>query len=285
MIRSGTNPVALDKEDLSYHGSYRKFGAIAKPEIPIFSVDTGKVMWDQEQADPPAFNTALPFGCTGMTLTDLNVDVYGEIFKPEYSYFKTCYMEGHPTNQGCDIRTALKSSQVYGLQQLSENSDIEAEQHRGGKYFNIYDDGGLDWYDGILTGIYEQKVGASLGSPWFSSWSNIGSDGILPMPTANELKQAREAPQTLGWHNWAAKGQYKEGNDFFIETKSHQGKNYGNKGFSYLPREVANEVFEIRGSAVYIQPKYAPQDLATIKLAILEYEIRYLLRMFGFLLN
>lgn len=244
-----------------------------------FTVDKGLSLWDQNRATPPMFNRALPFGCTGMTQAGNLSDQYGQTCRPEYTYDWTCYMENHDDREGCDLRTSMKSTQIYGAQFVGEKTAEEAQRHRGGQYFNIYDDGKLDWFDGVLTAVRAQLVGASIGTPWFASWGRVGSDGILPMPTKRELAQAKDSPFSLPWHNWAVKGLEQRGSDGVWQVSAHVGR------WLYMPRDVANTVLEIRGAGAFIQPKYAPKDLYTIKLAILEYEVRYMLRIFGLLLN
>lgn len=264
MLRSSTFPTPLDTRDFSYH---RSFGATAPTYIPDFSVDSGKTDWNQNVATPPAFNIALPMGCTGMTQADNLIDQYGGIISPETIYRNTCDYEGHGLTQGCQIRNSLKMTQAYTIDFV--DGTTESVQSRGGKYFNIYDDGVTDWFDGIAHAVYSQNVGASLGTPWFPSWMSIGRDGELPMPSDSELEWARNSPYSLSWHNYAAKG--KEGDA--LQVKPWIG------GFRYMPRKVANVVMEIRGSAAFIQPKYAPADLFTIKLSILDTVLHKYLRM------
>lgn len=264
MIRGATFPIVLDTRDLSYNRSFSSTGPL---KLPNFSVDSGKIDWNQNVASPPAFNQPFPYGCTGMTQADNLTDQFDGIVSPEQIYKNTCDYENHPTTQGCQIRNSLKMTQSYMVDFV--DSTTEVVEDRGGKYFNIYDDGKTDWFDGVTQAVYSQSVGASIGTPWFPEWNAIGRDGELPMPSDYSFETARTNPYSLPWHNYAAKG--KEGDA--VQVKAWNG------GFRYMPRPVFNRVMEIRGSAAFIQTRYTPRDLFTIKLAILDTVLHKILRM------
>jgi hypothetical protein len=273
-IRHGTSPTSLDKRDYSYHGTFRKYGAVGAPVFAdIFSVDIGKTMQDQNAE-------GFPFGCTGYTQSDNKGDEDDSIYRPDYTYLKTCQMEGHPPDQGCDIRASLKSTVVYGTQRIDETTDQEAEQHRGGPIFNVYDDGGLDWFDGIRIAVSGRGKGASMGTPWFPSWEHLGADGIVPMPTEDELYKASTDPDSLAWHNYSCKGWTTISGKPYLRIKSWQGKNYGDHGWCYMSRELVNKIIEIRGSVVFIQG-HPDGNINTIKLGILEQILVFLYRILG----
>lgn len=270
MIHSGAKPTVLDKRDYSFH---RTFGAAAIIFPPDFNVDVGKTMPNQDEQ-------GLPMGCTGFTQTDNKNDEDDSIYKPDFTYFKTCYMEGHGPDKGCDIRTSLKSTKVYGFLRIDETTDKDAEAHKGGQFFNIYDDGGLDWFDGIRNAIQTRLKGVSAGSPWFPEW-HYPQDGVLPMPNANILEIAKSNPNSLAWHNYSIKGWVTKNGIPYLLVKSWQGKNYGHNGWAYMSREVANKIFAIRGSVAYIQAKASPQDIQSIQLDLIETVLLYFYRLIG----
>lgn len=265
-MRSGARPTALDTRDRSYH---RSFGTTLPKKFPqYFSVDLGKTMPDQN-AD------GLPFGCTGYTQSDNGGNEDAAIYKPEYLYQKTCLIENHPTDQGCDIRSSLKAAKVYGLQGLAETTDQEAETHRRGPYYNIYDDGGMDWFDSIRTALMDHKVGISAGTPWFPEWE-YPQNGIV---TQNFVYDGN--PDHYNWHNWAIVG-FKDIDGWpHLVGKSWQGPGYGDKGFHYLDRATTNKVLEIRGSVTFFTTKATPNDVYTIKVSILETVLDFLYRILG----
>jgi len=268
-MKFGTFPVELDTRDYSYN---RTFGT-TKPLFPDnYNVDIGKTMPDQN-ADG-YFN-----GCTGYTQADNLGDELDSITKPPFTYERTCFMEGHDTTQPCSIRTSLKSTRVYGVQMLHEATEQEAAQHKGGPYFNVYDDTNLDWFDDIRAAILKEGKGASLGLPWF--WPHVSSHGIMPTPTLLELDMARYSPFDIPWHNVACKGWKTIGGQPYLILKPWRGPNYGDKGFIYMSRDLTNTLMKIRGSAAFIQTHAKPEDIRTLKLDILETILVYLNRILG----
>lgn len=273
MIRSGAKPTPLDKRDRSFHLSY---GALPSVFEESFNVDVGLSMPNQDEE-------GLPFGCTGETQTDNQADEDILLYDAGYTYGRTCFIEGHPETSGCDVRTSLKSTQVYGFRKKGDAVTVLPEPRKGGGYYNIYDDGGLCWFDGIRSAIKKEKKGVSIGSPWFPSWGygRIASDGIMWMPTFSELEGVKNNPYAVSWHNYACKGWVTIKGVPYLKIKSWQGKLIGDGGWLYMSREVANTVLEIKGSVVFIQTKSKPGDIITIKLSTLEVLISYLYRLIG----
>lgn len=267
MIQHGTRPSRLDKRDNSFQ---RTFGglpvALANQD---YTLDIGKTMPDQN-AD------GYPFGCTGYCQADISTTEDGDIYKPSYTYAKTCYIENHPQDQGCDIRNSLKSTQVYGLQRPDETTDIEAEDHRRGQYFNVYCDGGYDWFDSFRSALRTNKRPISVGSIWFGEYEQIGQDGKLPTLFVYDGN-----PNNYSWHNFAIVGEkIIEGVPYLI-AKSWQGRNYGDGGFCYFPRETMNAAMEIRGAVAFTFAKAKPEDINPIKLSIYEVVLLFLYRIIG----
>lgn len=266
-IRNGLAPITLDKRDYSYNLS---FGGVHPVFTSDYSVDFGKTMWDQN-------HDGFPYGCSGYTQSDNLIDEYQTIFKPEYTYKKTCFMEGHEPNTGCQLRTSFDSTRVYGVQALAETTDQEAEKHRGGSYYNIYDDGGLDWFDSIRVAIQKEAKGASVGTPWFPEFELLGQTGILSMPALNEIQN----PQNLSWHNFSCKGWKTINGVPYLMIKSWQGLNYGDKGWCYMSRSICNAILEIRGSGAFIQTHSVPEDKQTIVLTLWDYVMIFWNRLQG----
>lgn len=265
----GVQPTTIDPNDYSAHLSLGGTGVL----LPEYNVDAGMTMRNQN-------NDGYSFSCTGQTQTDNLIDQYREILDPIWTYKNTCYIEGHEMNQGCQIRNSFKATRVYGVKKERED-DVDALTRRGGSYFNIYDDSTHDWFDGIRTQIQLNKRAVSAGTPWFNSWSSVNSTGIMPMPTGDELARAKSNVNAVLWHNYAIKGWILIGGIPYLICKSWQGPTYGDKGWCYMSREVANAVFEIRGSAAFIQAVAIPDDIQKIKLDIMEVLLVYLNRLLG----
>lgn len=256
----GTRPTPLDHRDFSYH---RSFGAITPAFQDNFTVDIGLT-------NPNQITDGLLYACTGYTQTDNENDEDILVYDPAYTYSRTCYMEGHDQNTGCDIRTSLKSTRVYGLKPKdAEDTDLPV-QRKGGNFYNIYDDGGADWFDSIRSAILREKKGVSIGSPWFSEWTTP-QNGVL---TSQFVYDGN--PYHYSWHNWAIKGWKTVEGVPYLLCKSWQGR-----GFDLLSRETINKVMDIRGSVAFIQAKSKPSDIRAIKIGTIEYLLIYLYRLVG----
>lgn len=276
-IRSGIQPVTLDLNDFSWHGTFRQFGATSLPQLPNeFSVDAGLTIPDQNR-------DGYPWGCTGYAQGDNSVDELGLPVRYPFIYLKTCFYENHDTNEGCLVRNSLKMTRDYGIQLATETTDEEAAQHRGGYYFNVYDDGGLDWFDSIRVAIWKEHKGASLCSPWFNSWNSIANHGLLPTPLYFELQTAKKHPDKLPWHNYSCKGWKMINSQPYLLIKSWKGKEYADNGWAYMDRSTANTVFELRGSGIFMQTHANKDDIVSIQISMLETVVHYLSRWLGIL--
>lgn len=291
-MKSGTRPQELDERDFSFA---QTFGAITPIQLPSeYSVDNGITMPDQN-AD------GNPYSCTAYTTTDLGTDQDGIVYEPKYTYMKTLYLQGlPPETNGSDIRPALKSAKIYGLlpkESVPENikekdEDYTANQanwnveldkiaglleHRKSGYFNIYEDGGQDWFDSFRSALYlnrNDKRGISVGTPWFNEWTS---------PQAGVLTDSfvYNGANLHSWHNWAIKGWTSINGTPYLIGKPWLGKNWGANGFCYVSRETINKVMEIRGSIAFTLKDATPEDIRPIQLGIIETILHYLYRMLG----
>lgn len=305
MIRSGTGPTERDARDYSYSLT---FGTTAPERLPDeFNVDIGLTMPDQN-ADLNGDE------CTGYTTCDLGTDQDGVEYCPEYTYMKTLEMQGlPPETRGSDIRPALKSASVYGLLPKENMPEIlrgkgqafTSDQavwpvsldaiagkleHRKGKYFNVYTDSGLDWYDTFKSTIWgnrTDKRGISIGTPWFPLGCPMG---IMPDPTDTQIAQVRANPRSYSWHNYAIKGWTKyntEGKlirdgEIFLKAKAWTGREYGDKGWIYISERCINRLMEIPGSAAFTLKDATEADIQTIKLGMIAQVLLYMARLFRF---
>lgn len=259
-MNHGTRPTPLDHRDYSYH---RTFGGLT----PVFPENFSA---DQRLTNPNQDADGLFQACTGYTQTDNQNDEDILIYDPAYTYSRTCYMEGHDENTGCDVRTSLKSTQVYGYNRKDAPVTDLPVDRKGGAFYNIYDDGGMDWFDSIRTAVLKEKKGASIGSPWFVEWA-VPQNGVL---TSQFVYDGN--PYHYSWHNWAIKGWKTVDGVPYLLGKSWQGR-----GFDLLSREAINKVMEIRGSVAFIQAKSKPSDIRTIKIGTIEYLLIFLYRLIG----
>lgn len=290
-MKSGSRPAVQDPRDASFA---KTFGSITPEKLPSeYSCDVGLTM-------PSQIEDGNPYSCTAYSVTDLGTDQDNIIYSPEFTYMKTLYLQGlPPETNGSDIRPAMKSAKVYGLlpkmnmplNLLGTGEDHTASQsnwpvevdkeagkleHRKSGYFNVYTDGGQDWFDAFKSALWlnrDDKRGICLGTPWV--WSSAPA-GFL---TEHFVYDGN--PNSVSWHCWAIKGWTTINGEQYLIGKPWQGKNYGANGFVYLSRATINNAMEIRGSVAFTIADARPEDVRTIQLGIIETILLYLWRMIG----
>lgn len=265
MIKNGTGPTTLDTRDYSYH---RTFGTIPKPlENRIYSYLRSQPIPDQNAE-------GLPMGCTGETQTFLKGIQDDSIYDAAWQYAKTCLMEWHGPEKGCDIRNSSKSLRVFGAKRIDETTDEEAAKHKSGKTFNVDKVPGLDWFDSFRTPLRLQKQGISVGTIWFPEWEGVGKDGELSPNFAYDGN-----PFNYPWHNYAFTGENIMYGEPVIEAISWQGVGYADKGKCYFNRATFNRAFDISGTIGLITLVATPEDILTIKLDLVQALVMFLNRI------
>lgn len=275
-MNNGLRPVRPDHRD---YGFNQTFGTISPLVLPdIYDCDAGFGAPNQN-AD------GLPYGCTGYAQSQLCQDEDQTQYKPQYTYDRTLLMENSQEGQGCNIRDSLKSVAVYGVQALSENTDQEAMKHARAPYFSVQAING-DFFYAIQNALWLNRLerrSVSLGSPWFAEWERVGPDAVMPVPAYSGV--ASQYP----WHNYKCSGFTNKRSDgtlirngeIFLKIASWQGPNYGDKGWVYMSRQVANIVFAIDGTAIFTLAKADPQNIQYIRLNIMQVLLSYYYRLFA----
>lgn len=265
MVRHGTCKVYPDHRDRSHT---RTFGAIAPITFPdSFDTDAHLTNPNQEVPNPQFDIPALPYGCTGYTSSELCIDQDKQLYNPLYTYDWTRFMEGtQGQDVGCDIRDALKSTVVYGVEAKGETSQMQAFQHRRGAYYAV--EPAPDYFDGIRSAL--MKSGSvSIGTPYYSEWARVGKDGIVP-PTNYGMNT-----NNLPWHNWKICGWKQIGGQPHLIAKTWQGPEYGDNGFSYYSRADINAILDVYYTGAFVVDRYTtaykPVVLSTLWEVVLSY--------------
>lgn len=274
-MKHGTNPAKLDRRDYSFHRTFPQFAAAAPPILPNmeYSLDAGLDMPDQV-AD------GYDFGCTGYTQTNCKQDQDKVRYDPGFTYEKTCDMEGHGLDRGCDIRNSAKSLRVYGALRQGEGSDEEAAKHRSGQDFSVDKAPGRDWFDSFRITLRAQRGSAikhpiSIGTIWFSEWHGVPQSGLL----TEHFTFDGDITHYL-WHNYKISGEKMVGGEATLEVKSWQGRSVGNGGWLYMNRATFNKAFDsYYGTLAITQAAASEADIRTIKLDMLQTLLVYLNRM------
>jgi hypothetical protein len=254
MISHGTRPAL----HISREKRFKHFGGTGT--FPDFSVDAG--IWNPSQNADGA-----PMECVGYTNADLLTDIFKKQFSPDFSYAMARWIiRSGPGTDGTSFHAGMQATVWVGglLKMFARFSALD----KGGLFvsdaYNWHQDawtaaadysqnglrnvlGFADNFTDILSAIFSTKIGVSLGSPWFKEWQGLPNGSVLPMP-ANPAFQSQQ--DYTPWHNYAAKGQKTIDNQPMIIIKPWTG------GFMYMPRDVANAVFDVIGTgALTFDPK------------------------------
>jgi hypothetical protein len=253
---SGLVRTPLDPRDYSFS---RSFGITATPIPPKeYNFDKGFGMSDQN-AD------GYPFGCVGYTQASIASNQDGQLFDPIFTYQKTCEIEGHGMDRGCDIRTAAKVGQVYGMRPVY-GFDEDSLKYRRGAFFNVDKSPGCDWFDSMRIAMRRTASPLSVGTIFFPEWSNPGPTGIL-----TEHFVWDGVWDTEMGHNYEICGEKLIDGKPYLIAKTWQGPNFGDNGWCYIGREAFNKAFDIWGTVAIVQTRYTPKDVVTIKISILQF--------------
>lgn len=248
---NGTKPAtSLPKRQF-----HRSFGGVAINQIPDFNLDAGLWMPDQDVDGAPT-------ECTGYAVTDIKTDFDKQLYSPDWQYAKTLQLENvGPTTTGADFHVAMQSAVVFGsikkaqatLTALSQGEIYTADINNWpfalnalaapnaeiGTYNAL---GNGDCFDSIASAAYTNKMGVSIGSPWYREWAVPDANGIVMSPAnVNDTT-------ILPWHNWVIKGLKTINNTQYLIGKSWQGTKYGWGGFHLISRATINSVMTVSGT-------------------------------------
>lgn len=198
--------------------------------------------------------------CTGYTTSDILSDICRRKFTPDFSYAGAFRITGEqPTLAGASYTAALQGAVAVGVLPKEEATINAATQGelvvanwdswsssdktdalkfvQNGTY-NVLGNG--DAFDSIISALYTNKIGVSVGSPWFPQWMTNIQAGVVQMPVLNGNYEA--------WHNYAAKGKRTINGIPYLIIKSWQGTRVGDGGWLYFSREVINAALSVPGS-------------------------------------
>lgn len=207
--------------------------------------------------------------CTAYTSTDSAKDHDGIDYSEDYSYMKALLVGGYaPSAQGCDLKSQYKGGCVFGLlpRSLSPISakdhgqeyaatpsnwpamlDQEAAKHRKPAYLGI--GGDRDFFDNARAAMWlarEEKRAIGIGVTWFYEFETIGIDGICPDKPSQ--RAGGHAAKIAGWTKHDTRGELIRAGEIFLKIKSWQGPGYGDNGWCYFSRNLANSLMSEIGA-------------------------------------
>lgn len=234
MIKPG---IKLRYQDSRDRDLLKTFGAVNFPVETLpnrYSADAGLTMPDQN-AD------GYPNGCTGYAQADLCTDEDATIYDSGEFYLST------PPG-GSSTGRAMRDS----LKLLTTRGPKTKDGKQGDKrtaYYSINATGILDWMDAIRVGLFivrQERRSASVAIPWFPEFEVMNSGGILREdPIFDWSRASGHDAKIAGWTDVKTDGTYIRNGELFLMVKSWQGIQYGDKGWCYMSRVLANAVFNM----------------------------------------
>lgn len=262
MIKSGTRPAKHIYKEKKFH---KHFGSVSTANIPDFNLDAGLTMPDQN-ADGGGYE------CVGYTIADILTDYFKVPFSPDFSYAAARYIAGdgpegtpgtsfHAGIHGAVAFGGLLASQadftakekgeqfVSDWNNWSDEDRKSAIQYIQNGIYNVLGNG--DAFDSILSALWVNKVGISVGTAWYEEWYQMVPSGITATPKMPHVTN------NLSWHNYSIKGKKTIGGIPYLIIKPWQGTARGDGGYMYFSRETINTVLSVHGSGAVTISKNA----------------------------
>lgn len=193
--------------------------------------------------------------CTGHGVAEAIEAHEGVIINPSVQYALIKDIVGSPTDDGADLRSAMKSGTKYGAVEKKDcdlgvtNHDGEfladlknyptnvkdlAKKHQQRSFFSI--GGRYDAFDNLRVALWQHKAELDLGITgvgWRDNWTDT-EKGVVPT----------EAGVIDGGHCISALPRQKLINgELHLAFMVHYGKEIGDGGIFWFPREVINRDF------------------------------------------
>jgi hypothetical protein len=258
MILPGLDKIRPDHRDFDFHLS---FGS--PTSLPSFPLEycTDLNLW------MPSQNAmALPLGCTGFAGADAAADEDGVLYDPGDLYRRT---PPGTDDQGRDMRKML--STLTGSDLKRYLGDTVAGSKRTA-YFQIKGSGFIDSFDAVrltMLSTKDEHRAVIAGIPWYLTFQTIGNDGIMRMPDSLSLDQA-------SWHAIKIAGWTTHNGIPYLLIKSWQGDLYGDHGWVYMPRELANVLLTTYGAAAFTVTKVKPDEVQRVDLDVVSIIVSYI---------
>lgn len=262
MVHNGTKPHRLRFLDKDYIKSFHpelhagtrtlqqeleiKFGA---PQFPAeFLTDTTNWFPDQNAEGQPE-------GCTNYAQTML-ARIQG--ISPTIA-----------TPQAAEAVTHANASGGLGILNSIDIIISKLGWFKG--RFIIQATGGLSYFQASklaqVSGLPELRP-ISTGTPWFESWEKTALAGtkLMPMPTAAELLQVHNKPNSLPWHDYVRDGWSPNFPNYLGQTLYRLKSWQGPVDFLYLDEATINVVMDLYGTVDAVVTQNGTQLVSFVSL-------------------
>lgn len=220
----------------------------------------------------------LPEACTAFAQLELAKDQTGENYDVVEFY--------QSTPPGGNSGRAMRDS--LGLLVNRGPKTLEGKLHPWkGRYYNIYKQGLLDWYDALKVGLYivkNEKRACSAAMAWFVEWTygHVDPSGIVTEPPVYNWTYASAHDAVIaGWTSVGLEYGHPLGAEY-LAIKSHQGTHVGDGGWLYFSRPIVNKLFDMYYTEMFTVSQLKPQTFSTVDLSVIECIISYITHLPSF---
>lgn len=266
-IGGGLNPTPYDPRDLRLG----KIFGYEKPEnVPMRDFLIGAALEIKDQG-----NTDM---CTAHGVASASEYQEGVALDPNYQFAKIKQLLGKTDGWGADLRVACKSATKYGSLPKEKSPfsftekgrdfvadwknwpfecDVAAVHHRKAGFYKV--DGPYSLFDNIRAALFrhneeiDENRAIIVGALWRDSWT-IAPNGVIPKSYE---------PNGFG-HLFIIVGQKIINYEPYLVIQNSGGKEIGDKGYFYMPKETANREFTRYGAYMFkdLAPEIARENIS-----------------------
>jgi len=253
------------------HRDYNLLPTFGLTSIPAFPLEYST---DLEQWMPSQNAMGAPFGCTGFAGADACSDDDGVIYDPLDLYRRT---PPYRDMEGREMRAMLDVTVKEGLKcWLLE----EGPGYKRTAYFQIRAAGFIDSFDAIRLAMISTRVegrAVIAGIPWYLIFQATTQSGIMHMPYDLSRGYTWHAVKIAGWTTIHGVP--------YLKIKSWQGPNFGDQGWCYMSRELANILLTTSGAAAFTLTKVEANQIVRVDLDAVAIITSYFRRLYERLFN
>ena len=239
--KNSLKPLSRDPRDFKLGAV---FGQFPLSEVPDFDFVVAEPLAIKDQGEDTDY-------CSAYAGTAVSEDQEGVELLPEFNFFETKQISGNPEEWGADLRDACKSFVSVGSIETKGNEDLAkvprsillskenwsskficlARVHKKQTFFTV--DGKYDVFDNIRAALWQhkgEKCSIITGAMFRSEWLNAPNGVILKTYSSEG-----------SGHAFKIYGQKNINGELYLVAQLSQGKEVGDGGKFYFPREVVNK--------------------------------------------
>lgn len=165
--------------------------------------------------------------CTAFMAVAIRSSMKGKDYNTDRQWeLELAFGGNKPAPEGFPLETPFAVAVQSGFVPLGESDPTD----RASAYFWVRKSSGLDLFDSIRLAMYQNQCPLGAGLLWYLEYDT--KDGII-LDNGNHL---------LGGHAVKIAGTKKINGEVYLIIQNSWGEAYGDKGFFYLSRKMANTI-------------------------------------------